>query len=599
MIKSAFLLLLLPLAVSCSDDPSGSGDPDAGLPIPEKVEKLLAQMTLEEKIGQMTQVNKTNLAAESDIRDYYLGSVLSGGGAAPSNRKAPGWADMVDRFQSFALQTRLKIPILYGIDAVHGNNNVVDAVIFPHNIGLGATRDADLVKRIARVTAEEVAGAGIHWTFAPCLAVPQDERWGRTYEGFGELPELVNELGEAAVWGLQGTDLTQNSSVLACAKHFVGDGGTVGGQDQGNVILDEAAIRSLHLYPYTGALSAGVQTVMASYSSISGDKMHGSKYWLTTVLKTEKKFDGILVSDWAAIRQLPGSSDDQIVAGINAGLDMIMLPDNYQDFIPAAIRLVNSGRIAQTRVDDAVRRILTVKYRLGLWNKTRTDRSLTAQVGSDAHRQVAREAVRKSLVLLKNKNNLLPLSKTPDYLVVSGSHANNIGLQCGGWTVEWQGASGAITKGTTVFQAMRKVVPSTDHLIYAEDASEYFFASAAVIVIGEQPYAEGAGDRTDLKLPDSDVQMIKSLKASGVPVVLVLMSGRPMILSNVIEDCDAVIAAWLPGTEGDGIADVLFGDYKPTGKLSHSWPASMSQIPVNGVTTGVDVLFPYGYGLTW
>lgn len=597
--KSAFLLLLLPLAVSCSDDPSGSGDPDAGLPISEKVEKLLAQMTLEEKIGQMTQVNKTNLTQESDIRDYYLGSVLSGGGAAPSNRKAPGWADMVDRFQGFALQTRLKIPILYGIDAVHGNNNVVDAVIFPHNIGLGATRDADLVKRIARVTAEEVAGAGIHWTFAPCLAVPQDERWGRTYEGFGELPNLVNELGEAAVLGLQGTDLTQNTSVLACAKHFVGDGGTVGGQDQGNVILDESAIRSLHLYPYTGALSAGVQTVMASYSSISGDKMHGSKYWLTTVLKTEKKFDGILVSDWAAIRQLPGSSDDQIVAGINAGLDMIMLPDNYQEFIPAAIRLVNSGRIAQTRVDDAVRRILTVKYRLGLWNKTRTDRSLTAQVGSDAHRQVAREAVRKSLVLLKNKNNLLPLSKTPDYLVVSGSHANNIGLQCGGWTVEWQGASGAITRGTTVFQAMRKVVPSSDHLIYTEDASEYFFASAAVIVIGEQPYAEGAGDRKDLKLPDSDVQMIKSLKASGVPVVLVLMSGRPMILSNVIDDCDAVIAAWLPGTEGDGIADVLFGDYKPTGKLSHSWPASMSQIPVNGENSGVDVLFPYGYGLTW
>lgn len=597
--KSAFLLLLLPLAVSCSDDPSGSGDPDAGLPISEKVEKLLAQMTLEEKIGQMTQVNKTNLAQESDIRDYYLGSVLSGGGAAPSNRKAPGWADMVDRFQGLALQTRLKIPILYGIDAVHGNNNVVDAVIFPHNIGLGATRDADLVKRIARVTAEEVAGAGIHWTFAPCLAVPQDERWGRTYEGFGELPNLVNELGEAAVLGLQGTDLTQNTSVLACAKHFVGDGGTVGGQDQGNVILDESAIRSLHLYPYTGALSAGVQTVMASYSSISGDKMHGSKYWLTTVLKTEKKFDGILVSDWAAIRQLPGSSDDQIVAGINAGLDMIMLPDNYQEFIPAAIRLVNSGRIAQTRVDDAVRRILTVKYRLGLWNKTRTDRSLTAQVGSDAHRQVAREAVRKSLVLLKNNNNLLPLSKTPDYLVVSGSHANNIGLQCGGWTVEWQGASGAITRGTTVFQAMRKVVPSSDHLIYTEDASEYFFASAAVIVIGEQPYAEGAGDRKDLKLPDSDVQMIKSLKASGVPVVLVLMSGRPMILSNVIDDCDAVIAAWLPGTEGDGIADVLFGDFKPTGKLSHSWPASMSQIPVNGENSGVDVLFPYGYGLTW
>lgn len=597
--KSAFLLLLLPLAVSCSDDPSGSGDPDAGLPISEKVEKLLAQMTLEEKIGQMTQVNKTNLAQESDIRDYYLGSVLSGGGAAPSNRKAPGWADMVDRFQGFALQTRLKIPILYGIDAVHGNNNVVDAVIFPHNIGLGATRDADLVKRIARVTAEEVAGAGIHWTFAPCLAVPQDERWGRTYEGFGELPNLVNELGEAAVLGLQGTDLTQNTSVLACAKHFVGDGGTVGGQDQGNVTLDESAIRSLHLYPYTGALSAGVQTVMASYSSISGDKMHGSKYWLTTVLKTEKKFDGILVSDWAAIRQLPGSSDDQIVAGINAGLDMIMLPDNYQEFIPAAIRLVNSGRIAQTRVDDAVRRILTVKYRLGLWNKTRTDRSLTAQVGSDAHRQVAREAVRKSLVLLKNKNNLLPLSKTPDFLVVSGSHANNIGLQCGGWTVEWQGATGAITRGTTVYQAMRKVVPSSDHLIYAEDASEYFFASAAVIVIGEQPYAEGAGDRADLKLPDSDVQMIKSLKASGVPVVLVLMSGRPMILSNVIDDCDAVIAAWLPGTEGDGIADVLFGDYKPTGKLSHSWPASMSQIPVNGENSGVDVLFPYGYGLTW
>ncbi|MBN8705889.1 MAG: glycoside hydrolase family 3 C-terminal domain-containing protein [Bacteroidetes bacterium] len=593
------ILLFLSLAIfSCEDKTSDSGDPDAGLPISEKVNKLLAQMTLEEKIGQMTQVNKSNLLKESDIRDYYLGSILSGGGVAPPNRRASGWADMVDRFQGYALQTRLKIPILYGIDAVHGNNNVLDAVIFPHNIGLGATRDAALVEKVAKVTAEEVAGAGIHWTFAPCIAVPQDERWGRTYEGFAEMPDLVNELGAASVRGLQGSDLTAKTSVLACAKHYVADGGTQNGKDQGNVILDEATLRSIHLSPYDGAIGAGVQTVMASYSSINGQKMHGSAYWLTSVLKNEKQFDGLLVSDWAAIRQLPGSNDDQITNSINAGLDIIMLPDNYKEFISALKNLVETNKVPLTRIDDAVRRILTVKYRLGLWEKTKTERSLTGAVGSDSHRLVAREAVRKSLVVLKNEGNLLPLSKSISTILVTGSHGDNIGFQCGGWTMEWQGGSGPITKGTTVYRAIQNAV-GEGSVFFMENGLDETLFPLAIVVIGEEPYAEGAGDRNDLSLKSSDVAMIKSFKSNGIPVVLILMSGRPMIISNIIDDCDAIVAAWLPGTEGDGIADILFGDYKPTGKLPHTWPATMGQIPVNGLSTGLPVQFPYGYGLTW
>lgn len=596
--KPFFLLLLSISLFSCADKESDSGDPDAGLPISEKVNKLLAQMTLEEKIGQMTQVNKSNLLKETDIRDYYLGSILSGGGVAPPNRRASGWADMIDRFQGYALQTRLKIPILYGIDAVHGNNNVLDAVIFPHNIGLGATRDAALVEKVAKATAEEVAGAGIHWTFAPCIAVPQDERWGRTYEGFSEMPDLVNELGAASVRGLQGSDLTAKTSVLACAKHFVADGGTQNGKDQGNVILDETTLRSIHLLPYDGAINAGVQTVMASYSSINGQKMHGSAYWLTSVLKNEKKFDGLLVSDWAAIRQLPGSNDDQITSSINAGLDIIMLPDNYKEFISSLKNLVETNKVPLTRIDDAVRRILTVKYRLGLWGKTKTDRSLTGSVGSDAHRLVAREAVRKSMVVLKNEGNMLPLSKSRSSILVTGSHGDNIGFQCGGWTIEWQGGTGPITKGTTVFKAIQNVV-GEESVFFMEDGMDATAFPLAIVVIGEEPYAEGAGDRTDLSLKSSDVAMIKAFKANKIPVVLVLMSGRPMIISNIIDDCDAIVAAWLPGSEGDGVADILFGDYKPTGKLPHTWPAAMGQIPVNDPSTGIPVQFPYGYGLTW
>lgn len=596
--KPIYLLLLFVPLFSCADKESGSGDPDDGLPIKQKVDKLLAQMTLEEKIGQMTQVNKSDLIKESDIRDFYLGSILSGGGVAPPNRRATGWADMIDRFQGYALQTRLKIPILYGIDAVHGNNNVLDAVIFPHNIGLGATRDANMVERVAKVTAEEVAGAGMHWTFAPCIAVPQDERWGRTYEGFSEMPDLVNELGAASVRGLQGTDLTAKTSVLACAKHFVADGGTQNGKDQGNVILDETTLRSIHLFPYDGAIGAGVQTVMASYSSINGQKMHGSAYWLTSVLKNEKQFDGLLVSDWAAIRQLPGSNEDQITNSINAGLDIIMLPDNYREFIATLKSLVETNKVPLTRIDDAVRRILTVKYRLGLWQKTKTDRSLTGTVGSEAHRQVAREAVRKSLVVLKNDKNILPLSKSRSSLLVTGSHGDNIGFQCGGWTIEWQGGSGPITKGTTVYQAIKKVV-GEESVYFIEDGTDVTAFQLAIVVVGEEPYAEGAGDRNDLSLKPSDVSMIKKFKSNNVPVILILMSGRPLIISNIVDDCDAIIAAWLPGSEGDGMADILFGDYKPTGKLPHTWPASMSQIPVNGINTGLPVQFPYGFGLTW
>lgn len=575
--------------VSCACGSDSSTKPSQ---VPHDPDALVVEMTLDEKVGQMVQAERAALSAEDDVFRYALGSVLSGGGSSPGDARALAWADMYDRLQGLALRTRLQVPILYGVDAVHGHNNVRDAVLFPHNIGLGCTRNAALVQEVARITAIEVAATGVDWTFSPCIAVPRDERWGRTYEGFGETPELVSEMATAAVAGYQ-------RQILACAKHYLADGGTSGGRDQGNAQMDEATLRSIHLPPYRAAVAAGVGSVMVSFSSWNGAKMHANRYLITDVLKGELGFSGLVVTDWAATNQLPGNYATQIESAVNAGIDMIMEPYQHEECVATLKAAASAGRISMTRVDDAVRRILRQKQKLGLFEAPLTDRSLLPQVGSAAHRAVARDAVRQSLVLLKNEAATLPLAKASARIHVSGKNADDLGSQCGGWTITWQGGTGTITTGTSILQAIRATVATGTTVTYSRDGSGAAGATAAIVVVGETPYAEGQGDRSDLSLDAEDVAAIERAASTGTPTVVVLVSGRPMILGDSLTRADALVAAWLPGTEGQGVADVLFGDYRPTGRLSHTWPRSMSQIPINVGDENYDPLFPYGFGLSY
>jgi beta-glucosidase len=568
------------------------------LPVSERVADLLSRMTLAEKVGQMTQADHLAFENFSDVKTYFIGSVLSGGGSDPAAGNAPiHWTDLYDALQAEALQTRLQIPMIYGIDAVHGHSNVVGAVIFPHNIGLGATRDAALVEEIARATAIEIAATGIDWTFAPCVAVPRNERWGRTYEGFAEDPTLVSTLGAAAVKGLQADSLTDPTAIIACAKHYLGDGGTTDGDDQGNTQIDEATLRAIHLPPYEAAIAQNVRTIMASYNSWNGLKLHGSEYLLTDLLKEELGFSGFIVSDWAAIDQLPGDYDSDVVNSINAGIDMVMVPNEYETFITSLTNAVNSGAVSMTRIDDAVGRILTVKFEQGLFERPYADRSLLSEIGKAEHRQLGRRSVRQSLVLLDKRDGILPLAKTSGRLLVAGEHADDIGLQCGGWTIQWGGAGGEITEGTTILEGLREVAPEAQ-IIY--DAGGNFTTEEgdiAIVVIGEQPYAEGDGDRDDLNLDKNHIQLLRKLKNTGVPVISILISGRPMLIEAMLANSDAVFAAWLPGSEGAGIADVLFGDYQPSGLSPMTWPRSMAHIPGNIGDTNYDPLFAYGHGI--
>jgi beta-glucosidase len=560
-------------------------------------------MTLEEKIGQMTQVDSKAIRDHSEIKEYLIGSVLSGGGSDPSDNTPASWARAVEEYQSWAFRTRLKIPLLYGIDAVHGHNNVEGAVIFPHNIGLGATRNPRLVEQAYRITARETAATGIRWAFAPCVAVAQNPRWGRTYESFGETPEIVVSLGEAAVRGLQGSSLFEPTSVLACAKHFLGDGGTREGIDQGDTVCDEAALRQTHLPAYRAAVGAGVGSVMISYSSWNGKKMHGHKYLLTDVLKEELKFKGIVVSDWAGIDQLSSSYKASIEMSINAGMDMVMIPagkgekNSYQDFIRLLAELVSEGRVPPARIDDAVRRILRTKFELGLFEEPFADRRLLASIGSGEHREVARECVRQSQVLLKNERSVLPLARNLKRLHVAGKAAADLGMQCGGWTIDWQGRSGEVTRGgTTLLKAIRERVFAQTQVTYSAGVAGIEGADAVIVVLGEQPYAEGKGDRRNLQLPESDRDLVRSLKKAGIPMIIVLLSGRPLEIDEVLEASDAFLAGWLPGTEGQGVADVLFGDYAPTGKLPCAWRRGS---PKTGSPDAKEILFPYGFGLAY
>jgi beta-glucosidase len=596
MMKNFAFVFIMILLIACSQKGTESINESE---FNDRVENLINKMTIDEKIGQMVQVDVLALTDENDLKNLAIGSILSGGDSDPADISPTGWANLYDRLQSIALQSRLKIPIIYGIDAVHGNNNVYGAVIFPHNIGLGASGNEDLVRKVSEITAVEIAGTGIDWTFAPCVAVPRNEKWGRTYEGFGESPDLVKRLSAASVKGFQGINLNSATSVLACAKHYLGDGGTQNGIDQGNTILSEADMRQLHLQGYLSAINAGVGSIMVSYSSWNGQKMHGSKYWITDVLKNELGFEGFVVSDWAGIDQLPGDFKSDIENSINAGLDMIMLPNNHREFIKLFKQLVTEGRIKEDRINDAVRRILTIKFKMGLFERPLTDRALTAQIGSKEHREVARQAVRESLVLLKNDAKVLPLSKENKKILVIGSAADDIGMQCGGWTVTWQGNTGKVQPGTTILQAIKSSVSSSSKVTFSAEGNGAENADVIIAVIGETPYAEMKGDKNDLSISTKDANLISKVSASGKPIVTVLLSGRPMIIDKVLPKSNSFIAAWLPGTEGEGVADILFGDYSPKGKLSHSWPRTNNQIPINVGDANYDPLFAYGFGLTY
>jgi len=596
--KSITLLVAIHL-VSCSANNDISG--------------LVSSMTLKEKIGQMTQVDYRYLQDVTDINKYFLGSILSGGGSTPPTNQPSSWVDLYNGFQEQALNTRLKIPIIYGIDAVHGHNNVVGATIFPHNIGLGCANDEKLIKEIAVATAVEIKATGLDWTFAPCLAVAQDERWGRTYESFSEDSDIVTKLGVATVQGYQMGNSLSKRSVLACAKHYVGDGNTVFGTggnnykiDRGDVVLDESELRRKYIKPFKESIKQGVGSIMISYNSWKGKKLHGHKYLINDVLKQELDFKGFVVSDWAGINEIDKDYKTSIIKSINAGIDMVMVPgslnpdhDSYDDFIRLAIESVKEGSIPMDRIDDAVTRILKIKKKIGLFDRALKDPKNTNLVGSKKHRDLARESVRKSVVLLKNENKILPINRTGKKITLVGDHADNIGYQCGGWTITWQGGSGDITPGTSILEAFKYAVADTNDIYYSKNGGNIPDSDIIIAVIGEKPYSEGWGDRKSLDLSKENKKIVKRVKEKNLPYLIILVSGRPMLIEDVIRDCDAFIAVWLPGTEGAGIADVIFGDYAPTGKLSMSWPRSMDQLPINIGDKIYNPLFPFGYGLSY
>ncbi len=579
------------------------------LPAADRAADLLSRMTLDEKIGQMTLIEKGSITPDA-VHDYLIGGVLSGGGGTPRENTPTAWADMVDAYQAAALETRLGIPIIYGIDAVHGHSNLKGAVIFPHNIGLGATRDPDLVREIARVTAIEMAATNIHWNYAPVLAVGQDIRWGRTYEVFSENTDLVSALSVAYLEGLQGDSLADPLTALGTPKHYVGDGGTVWGSslhpqweiDQGDMPVDEATLRAVHLPPYQANIEAGAQSIMVSYSSWNGTKLHAHEYLLTDVLKHELGFEGFLVSDWQAINQIGPNFYESVVTAINAGIDMNMVPYSYKLFIDTMNMAVENGAITEDRIDDAVRRILTVKFTLGLFERPLSDPGLLELVGSEPHRELAREAVAKSMVLLKDDDDILPIGKDTPLVFLAGEGADDIGMQCGGWTITWQGGKGPITPGTTIKAAIDATFDGQlqynrfgryEHVLDAN--GDPAIADVGIVVISENPYAEGEGDSDDLTLSDLEMELIARVGERSERVVVLVMSGRPLVITEALDLADAWVAIWLPGTEGQGVADVLFGDAPFVGRTPFTWPASMDQLPLGSYDT--EPLFAYGHGI--
>lgn len=552
-------------------------------------------MTPLEKIGQMVLVDK-NAVKPEDITRKLIGGVLSGGGGNPEINTPQGWRQMVLEYQNAAYKSRLAIPILYGVDAVHGNGNVYGAVIFPHNIGLGATRNAKLVEEIGRITAEEISATGANWNFAPVLSMPMDYRWGRVYECYSTDQALVTELSKSYINGLH------SQNVLATPKHFIGEGSENWGSsneyelDQGNIIMSIDELKSTQLDPFKEAVRAGSMSIMISRSSLNGKKISADKYLLTDLLKNEIGFKGFLVSDWGAIDQIQGDYYQDIVTSINAGMDMVMLPSDYDSFIDKISEAIKNGDIKQERIDDAVTRILRAKFSIGLFDEATDSSGLLEKIGSSSHREVARQAVRESLVLLKNERNALPIIN-PRRILIVGRAADDIGMQAGGWTIEWQGGHGDTTPGTSILSAFKNEFKDSE-IIYDAMATgtKSIKADVGVVVVGERPYAEGVGDRQRLLLSPEDLKRIQVAKKNSDKVVLVILSGRPLIVQNALRDVDAVVVAWLPGTEGAGITDVLSGKYNFSGKLPLAWPKTMEQIEKKDVR---DPLFKFGFWLTY
>jgi beta-glucosidase len=576
---------------------------DADAPVAERVADLLGRMTLDEKLGQMTQIDRRYLHEESDLATYGLGSVFSGGGSAPEPNDPVTWADMVDRFQRAALASRLGIPILYGTDAVHGHNNLKGATIYPHQIGLGAANDPDLNRRIGEALAVEVVATGPRWTFAPCIAVARNERWGRTFESPGEHPSLASTMAHM-VTGIQTSELGSTpTSILCTLKHYVGDGGTTDGVDRGDTELSEEDFRAIHIAPYIEAIAAGAGSIMASYNAWNGVRCHGHKRLLTDILRGELGFDGLIVSDWAGCDDIdgqPGLSLEDVVTAVNAGIDMVMVPEHHVQCLELLRQAVDGGQITIDRVDEAVSYILTKKFEVGLFEDPFARRQYQDQIRCDEHRALSREAAGKSVVVLKNENGILPLRKDAK-LFVAGKNADDIGHQCGGWTLTWQGETGPSVPGVSILDGIREVAAGAE-ITFSADGSGAEGHDVAVVVIGEKPYAEMFGDR---KVPDGmgldadDLETLARVRASGVPTVAVLVSGRALVVTGELEAWDGFVAAWLPGSEGAGVADVLFGDRQPTGKLPHSWPRSGDQVPINVGDADYDPLFSFGFGLSY
>lgn len=629
MMKRSSLALLLGLAMALvfalavqgfAPNPEPGKKAARAAALEARIDDLLGRMSLEQKIGQVIMPDIASITP-ADMRAYHFGTILNGGNSAPgNNERAPpaDWLALADAYWEASVSPRSDggpaIPMMWATDAIHGHNNIVGATIFPHNIGLGATRDADLVRRIGEATATEIAATGIDWAFAPTIAVARDDRWGRIYESFSEDPALVGRLGAASVIGLQGRSAPDvgisQAHVLATAKHFFGDGGT-NGRDQGDASGTEADLLRIHARPYPPAIQAGAQVVMASFSSVNGQKMHGSKAYLTGLLKEKMGFDGLVVGDWNAHGQIPGCTNSNCPQALLAGLDIYMVAEEWKPLYANLLAQVRAGTIPMARVDDAVRRILRVKMRYGLFEKPKPSaRALAGKfelIGAPAHRAIAREAVRKSLVLLKNQNGVLPIRPGRSILVV-GEAARSLPMQSGGWTITWQGGgdlnNADFPGGQTIFDAIQAQANANGSpLAFSPDGEFSVRPDVAIVVFGERPFAEFIGDAKDLILPDDrPLAMMRALKAKNIPVIAVLLSGRALWMNREINAADAFVAAWLPGTEGAGLADLLLRgpsriaarDF--VGVLPFSWPASCTQFALNAGEPGYAPLFALGYG---
>ncbi len=582
----------------------------ANQPIEARVQDLLSRMTLEEKIGQMALVDKNSLGKLDDISKYYLGGILSGAGAKPQTNNAQGWLDMVDGMKDQAKKSRLGIPILYGVDANHGHSNVLGATVFPHAIGLGASRDTQLINDVAVATSKELRATGINWSYSPSLDAPKDIRWGRVYEAFSDDPELISTLGKAFIQGTQQPN-QDKTYLMASAKHYLATGAMLWGQsnhkqfkiDQGKTAVDEAALNTEYLPPYESAVDAGVASVMVGLSQWGNERVIDSKYLVTDKLKNQLGFRGFVVSDWYGVFEYSRTSSYQAnIKTINAGLDMAMLPYDYKGFMSDVRKAVKHGEISQARIDDAVTRILHQKFKAGLFDSTGVSDDVK-DVGSQANRKLARKAVASSVVLLKN-TGVLPLSKATKKIYIAGSGADNVGRQSGAWTIEWQGVDGNwMPGGTSILEGIRQTAAGDMTIEYNKDGN-FNQASAkadvGIVVVSEKPYAEGWGDTANPTLDKSDIDAINRLKQSSKKVVVVMLSGRPLLITDQIQNWDAAVAAWLPGSEGAGIADLLFGDSPFTAKLPLPWPARIQQLPIqsDGTTTdGTAPLFKRGFGL--